>query len=288
MTGGGIFWIASYPKSGNTWVRCIIASLLNGGRTADLASLSRVCPNAASRWWIEEMLSLPTEDLTPAELTRLRVSAYRAMAAQVTSPRCLKVHDRYDPALFPPDATKGIVYIVRDPRDVAPSWADHMDVSLDTAIQRMGLADFAVSRNAMALTPQAAQIMGSWSGHVESWLGGAPKPLLLLRYEDMLADPHHAIARLAAFLGVPDDPATVAGAAEANRFEALQAAEAENGFAERLPNQERFFRQGRAGAWQRALSAQQAARLLADHGATMARLGYGPDGATCSPKSPPA
>jgi len=277
MSGGGVFWIASYPKSGNTWVRSIMGSLRAGGRAPDFKAFGRVCPNAASRWWIEEALDLPTEDLTAPELARARAAAARAAAAQ-PGLHCLKVHDRYDPTLFPADATSGTVYIVRDPRDVAPSWADHMDVPLDETIRRMGLPGFRVGRTITAFHPQTEQVLSSWSEHVTSWLNGVPGPLLLLRYEDMLADPRRAVARLAAFLGLPNDPETVARTVEACRFQALRAAEEANGFRERQEHQERFFRQGRAGAWPAALSPAQAARLLADHGAVMARMGYCPDG----------
>ncbi|WP_042810140.1 sulfotransferase domain-containing protein, partial [Xanthomonas citri] len=76
------------------------------------------------------------------------------------------------------------------------------------------------------------------------------------------------------FLGLSTQPVQIAQAVAACRFEALRDSEERHGFAERQHGQARFFRQGRAGAWRSALSAAQAARVRAQHGPTMAWLGY--------------
>lgn len=274
MSRRGIFWLASYPKSGNTWIRCLIASLQNGAAAMNLDDLALALPNAASRAWLAGYLDVDIGDLTLAELHLLRGAAYRRCAAQTLS--MLKVHDCYDPMLFPATATLGTVYIVRDPRDIAPSWADHASLDLDAAIRQLGESATIMSGTMSRYRPQARQRFGSWSEHVAAW-SHAPGPRLLLRYEDLLADPLRETARLADFLGLPTDPAQVARAVAACRFQALHDAEQRLGFMERQEGQTRFFRQGRAGAWRTALSAAQAARVIADHGPTMAWLGYRDD-----------
>ncbi len=271
----GLFWIASYPKSGNTWVRCLVASLLTGAAAPDLAALGRICPSGSSRAWLEEVLDIPTEDLTPDELARIRPVASREWAATGgTGPLCLKVHDCHDPRLFPPDVATGAVYVVRDPRDVAPSWGDHMNVSVDEAIARMGRPGFILGRSIRGFRSQTEQVMGSWSENVTSWLDQTAVPVLLLRYEDLMADPLGETTRLAAFLGLAAAPESITRAVAACRFEALQAAEASGGFSEKPDGMERFFRQGRSGAWREGLSQAQAARVVADHGAVLTRLSY--------------
>ncbi|MDQ1090752.1 aryl sulfotransferase [Xanthomonas sacchari] len=272
MNRRGIVWIASYPKSGNTWVRCLISSLQTGAARIDLGSLGRTLPNAASRSWLERFVDVDNGDLLPAELHRLRAAAYSRCAAQGVS--LLKVHDLYDPTLFPADATLGTVYIVRDPRDVAPSWADHMRVDLDTAIARMSDTELVMSRSLAGYQPQTPQRFGAWSSHAASWLQRAPGPLLLLRYEDLLAQPLQEAARLAAFLGLPTASPHLARAVAACRFEALRETEAREGFIERRRGQARFFRRGQAGTWRETLDTTQAERLRAAHGVVMAWLGY--------------
>lgn len=272
MNRHGIFWVASYPKSGNTWVRSLVASLQAGGAYVPLASLGKVVPNGAARAWLEGWVDLDSECLNHAEMRALRTHAYRQAAARQSC--LLKVHDVCDPALFPVDATLGTVYVVRDPRDVAPSWADHTGLDLDAAIAQMADPGTTMSSQRSTFRPQALQHYGSWSSHVQSWMDHAPGPLLLLRYEDMLADPWREAARLAAFLGLPSDAASVERSVQACRFEALRSAEEQDGFVERRRTQKRFFRQGRAGAWPSVLQPQQAARLAAQHGTVMQRLGY--------------
>lgn len=273
MTRPGIFWIASYPKSGNTWVRCLIASLQAGGEPVRLNRLGDTVPNAAARAWLEACIDVGSEDMLASELGALRAQAHREQGARHV--RVLKVHDRYVPALFPAEATLGTVYIVRDPRDVALSWADHMGVDVDTAIDRMADGELTMGRSVTSFQSQAPQCFGSWSGHVLSWLDEAPGPRLLLRYEALLADPLGEAGRLAQFLGLPADRDSVARSVQASDFETLSGIEEREGFIERVQQQRRFFRQGRVGAWRTALRPRQAERLAAQHGAVMQRLGYG-------------
>jgi len=272
----GIIWIASYPKSGNTWVRVILASLLAGGRAPDFRNFGGHCPNGADLWWIENTLDIDTQDMTAPELAASRTQAYRSAARE--GRRWLKVHDCFTTDVFPLEATAGAVYIVRDPRDIASSWADHLNVDLDTAVSRLCTTDFMLGRAGIKYQDHVPQIMGSWSQNVRSWLDAPPRPLLLLRYEDLLAEPARHIGRLAQFLGLAADPDVVEAAAKACAFEALYASEREHGFRERLPHQKSFFRQGRAGAWRQTLSDRQARRLWNEHRETMLFLGYSDHG----------
>ena len=280
MNRTGLFWIASYPKSGNTWVRCLIASLSQGGATPDINALYKRCPFSAHRNWLEEVTQIPVSDLTLAELKTLRAYAHCALAAddpisRLVAPevRCIKVHDQYEPAQFPPSATAGAVYIVRDPRGVAPSWADQTNQSLDAAIKNMGRSGFTFSDSTATLARVVDGPLGSWSEHVASWLDRFSGPLLLLRYEDLLARTAEEVTRLAHFLDLPTDRDIVAAAIKACNFSALQAAEAHSGFVDR-GYQELFFRRGQSEGWRDELSPAQAVVLIECHGTLMRRLGY--------------
>ncbi|MFX4369970.1 hypothetical protein ABTA37_19770, partial [Acinetobacter baumannii] len=87
----------------------------------------------------------------------------------------LKVHDAWLPTaagepLFPPEATAGVVCIVRDPRDVAVSLAHHLAVPIDAAIAMMADPDAQLARVERGLPLQLRQRLSTWSGHVEGWL----------------------------------------------------------------------------------------------------------------------
>lgn len=266
----GVVWIASYPKSGNTWARCLIAALSSGGADLDINRLHDIVPHCSSRDWMESLMGIGSEDLTPEELQKAR--AYCSLRATEADAPAVKVHDRFDRRLARSEITRGAVYLVRDPRDVAPSWAAHMAVSIDVAIARMGDPTMTMARS-VRYRPQTPQRLGSWSEHVLSWLDEPDFPLLVIRYEDMIADAEKQTRMLADFLRLdaPDD--LVARSVTACRFDVLQAAEAD-GFNERPAGMDRFFRLGKDGGWRSELTPAQARRLVEDHGPTMKRLGY--------------
>lgn len=268
----GNVWLSSYPKSGNTWVRCLITSLTFGDSNLYFSRLQDTTLHPVAFDWLEDTLDVDAADMRPLELDAARASAYRLIANNQR--HLCKLHDCYKATLFPPEATAGIVYIVRDPRDVASSLAHHMNYSLDDAITFMGDTGAMLGPFKTCWNSKMPQRLGRWSDHAASWLDGQTAPLLLLRYEDMLRDTAGETRRLARFLGLPTDPAAIDQTAEACRFDRLQQRERETGFAERLDHMDRFFRQGQAGAWRRTLTAKQSARIVRDHGPMMERLGY--------------
>ena len=278
MSGGSIFWIASYPKSGNTWVRCLLDSLLHGGESPRLDKLIETCPNGALRSWLEAFFDVPCAEMTPAEILLLRAAVYGHLGQAGAPPCYIKLHDCHDPALIPPQASAGVVYVLRDPRDVAPSWADFMGRGLDETIGLMARPNFTLGRSKPRYHHQAEQVMGSWSENVTSWLEQQDMPVLLLRYEEMMAEPQREAARLADFLGLKADDEMIAKAVAACSFDQLRRKEEAEGFSERPDSVARFFRQGKAGAWSENLSQAQASRIEADHGELMQRLGYAPSG----------
>jgi hypothetical protein len=193
----GFYWLASYPKSGNTWLRLFLESLAVGGNTVNINALSASGGHAASRSEFDRILDIESADLTDDEITLARPRQYEIEAGTAKSPMLRKAHDAWGrtPAgepLFPPRLTLGAVYLVRDPRDVAVSLSYHLNQTVDQAIARMGNAKAEMEKARTRIPQQLPQRLLSWSGHVESWLA-APISLLALKYEDMQADP---VARL--------------------------------------------------------------------------------------------
>lgn len=275
---GGIFWLASYPKSGNTWLRTFLHNLQrDGDEPADINEIS-TGSIAAARGWLDEVLGFDTAELTPDEVERLRPRVYD-WAARDDETGYHKIHDAYTLTedggpLVGRAATMGAVYIVRDPRDVAPSAANHWHCTVDQAIANMENGAYALAGTRRALPSQVRQRLLDWSGHVLSWVDAPSLRCHVVRYEDMLADPLRVFVAVAAFLGLPDDEGRVAKAVRFSSFEELSRQETDRGFRERPPHTERFFRSGRGGGWRETLTQDQAARVVAAHGEVMRRFGY--------------
>ena len=274
----GYQWLASYPKSGNTWLRLALASLSRDGAPPDFTAAVGFAGMATRRVAFDLLLDVDSSDLTRDEVERLRPRFYEVEARHRAGPQVRKVHDAWTRTasgepLFPPALTLAAIYIARDPRDVAVSLAHHTGLDLDRTIARMGRPDMVIAGSERQGGLQLPQRLLAWSGHARSWLE-APVLPMMLRYEDMLADPAAALARAAGHLGwdAPED--AVARAVAATRFEALRAAEDRHGFGEKPLEARRFFRRGIAGGWRAALSPAQVARIEADHGSVMVELGY--------------
>jgi hypothetical protein len=125
---GGIIWLASYPKSGNTWLRAFLTSFQrNDGQPVDINALAGG-PIARARDILDESVGVKASALTHEEVEGYRPAVYRHLAARSSSTVFLKIHDAYTYTeggvpLVPAEATCGAVYMLRHPFDVAVSFA---------------------------------------------------------------------------------------------------------------------------------------------------------------------
>ena len=274
-----IFLLASYPKSGNTWMRALIQAFETPDQAVDINQLGKI-PVIMSRKLFDQVLDVDSGDLTAAEMAGARPEMNRILAQENHGVSWYKSHD----SLLPPPGCPappfdggslgGVVLIVRDPRDVAPSLADHNGHTVDHAIDVMADENYHLPR----INPfrQLPHFVSSWSRFNQSWLD-APPPirLLVIRYEDLSADPARCLMNVLEFAGITADRARCQAAAAATRFDMLAQQETEHGFRELSQfAQTRFFRHGQVGGWRTALNAQQISRIAYDHGSIMLRFGY--------------
>lgn len=269
----GKVWLASYPKSGNTWMRILLSNLLAGGdRPEDINDLGLRDHIASARRPLEDEFLADSTLLTQAELVRVR--SLIARGDDGGEARVTKVHDAYDcdadgePLLG--RRARCALYVARDPRDVVVSLAAHNGSTIDTAIRRLCDPETAVGG-----ASQVRHRWADWSGHARSWLEQGDLPVHLVRYEDLSRDPLGTFGAALDFLGASYARPEVERAVRHADFAELSRQEAERGFAERSrASSAPFFRQGRAGAWGEALDADQVRRVEDAHRLMMARLGY--------------
>jgi hypothetical protein len=218
-------WLASYPKSGNTWLRLMLARLLQ--------------PDVP--WSLQLLQAIPI-DHAPAAATA----------------RVVKTHAQYRPAVHRV-AGADVVYLVRDPRDVALSMAAFYGCTQARAAELL--------RGAVL---GDGTYLGSWSAHVQGWLD-ARVCGLVLAFERLRADPVAALRQVAGVCGLPAQHAE--HVVRECAFDRCREAEARDGFAEASPHAP-FFRDGRAGQWRTALEPAVAAEIARDHGRAMWLCGY--------------
>lgn len=274
-------WLASYPRSGNTWFRALWAGWSTGGEPQINDLPPAVMPVA--RDILDAALAVPTGILTRDEIDLLRPRADEVVAAEAPPadgrPLLRKVHDAFFPGpagepVVSVAASAAVVYLVRDPRDVAVSLARHAGRSVGWAAAELADEGATISGRADRSHAQVRQRLGSWSQHVESWVDQGRVPVKVVRYEDMIADSGRCLTDVLRWLGhelAHDRARAIAGAAS---FSRLRSQEDRSGFGEASGAQPRFFREGRAGAWRDELPAGISARIEGDHRDVMSRFGY--------------
>lgn len=277
---GNIVWIASYPKSGNTWLRILLANYLhNSDVPLPLDRLEEFCVGDMNALPYSECLGRNMANCSLKELKKTRLDVQRYMAQKVEGTLLVKSHMNFcfkdkSPAIAR-DVTRGAICVVRNPLDVVVSFADHYGVTIDQAIEASHYKSHVIPGSEHTVP----QYLGTWSDHVTSWLDSGDLYRVIMRYEDLSSDTPRAFNIILKFLNLTAAPGQVDRAIRFSRFESLQKLEAQSGFAEKSGHSTRFFRGGRTGDWRQALSQPQRDRIIAHHGSVMKRLGYlRPDG----------
>ena len=259
-----IFWLASFPKSGNTWVRSFLANYFQPpGKTLDINSLRQFTTSDVRQDFFDKANGRPFRGKTMEEWIKVRPKALRLIAASKSGHHFVKTHcqvAKVGPVdLIMPEVTAAAVYLTRNPFDVALSYARHMTVDIDAVIDRMADRK-AVQGNENWIV----EIVGRWDDHIRTWTGAPGLPLHVMRYEDLLADTGKAFRALFGFLRMPVDRDKLRRTLELTSFRALQKQEREQGFRERPPKMKQFFARGAAGGWREELTRAQVARIRAE------------------------
>jgi hypothetical protein len=278
---GNIVWLASYPKSGNTWLRAFLANLIaNHADPLAPNELKNYADDEALPERFAELAGKPSHELNFEEIAALRPRVHALIAQRAQGTRLVKSHNMAGSAgghpLYNWQVTAGAIYVARNPLDVAVSMTHHFGLSIDEAIERLGNENVATANDELFVT----QMLGSWSRHVAGWAEVAQRlgpKVLVLRYEDLLEKPAKHFAKVAKLIGI-QDKARIERAVKHAGFQTLSALEKREGFIEAANEHSRFFRAGRANQWREILSREQTARVVRDHREQMARLKYLPTG----------
>ncbi len=277
----GIVWLASFPRSGNTWARIFLTNLrriLRQDTTPlDLDRLEETFSFTDSVAPLyQEALGYDPISASPEVIATVRPKVLERLVRDSKGTVLLKTHNAnvtvFGVRFIQPELTAGAVYLVRNPLDVVVSNAKFRDISIDQAISDVGSSELGSATNAS----QVFSLISSWSVNVMTWTAVDDPTLLVVRYEDMVERPTETFRKIATHVLMNSTPEQLTEAIERSAFSTLRQLEERTGFNERLETADRFFREGRVGQWQEVLTPAQVDRVIADHREQMARFGYLP------------
>jgi len=273
---GNIVWIASYPKSGNTWMRSFLSNLVGGGsRAQDINSLGEFCNNESNAKFYRPFFDKPLAEIDPVVIAKIRSEVHQSIAIKNTGTTFVKSHNymgSYEGyPLHNPQLTAGWIYIVRNPLDVVISMTYHYGVSADDAIDFLNNEETATeSSDSNVYSP-----LSSWSTHVESWTNENHPLVCYVRYEDMLDKALKTFRRVASILGTKDSR-LIKQALRKSSFAEMRKQEAKSGFVERIGESSPFFRKGKKDQWHEVLTQEQVQRVVDKNRVQMERFKYIP------------
>lgn len=275
MTLKNIVWLASYPKSGNTWTRVFLANFIfNPKEPMPINQVHRLGMGDAITKSYKMVCKGPFNPADHLLMLKLRNRVLRGIVSNKADINFIKSHNIKNQAfghtLIPTEFSRAAVYIIRDPRDMVISYAKHYGQTIDKAIDSVSNGDNTTAAN----DDSVKQYLGTWSQHVEAWTKAKDVPLVVQRYEDMIDKPKETFSELLKFLGIPYDDAQLEKAISFSSIGEMKKQEKVEPFIERSSNSQTFFGRGTSGHWREVLTAEQAAKIEKLHGKVMRKFGY--------------
>lgn len=274
----GIYWLASYPKSGNTWVRTLLTNYIGDYTTpADINDL-QTDSVASLRELFDEYIGLASAELTLKQIRYYQPYTYEEMLKESKRDLYIKVHDAYTlnadgNPLFPAHVTNGVIYIMRNPLDVIVSYAHHNHVAVEKFFTTICDETHTMATSKKEINNQLPQLLLSWEGHIESWMKSGLN-IHIMRYEDMIADPYGEFKNMLEFMGFPVEDTRLRKAVAFSSFDELQQQEKLYGFNEKNIKSESFFRKGKIGSYREKLNREQIETIISCNRKAMLQYGY--------------
>ena len=281
-----IIWIASYPKSGNTWLRSLLTAYLysnNGNFEFNLLKKILKFPSKkhldffiknfsnikkVSKYWIaaQERINLYNQN--------------KSVLLKTHSALCTLENN----AFTNKKNTQAVIYAVRDPRNVITSISNHYSFSIQESY------NFMINKNKILTGDKwggknfgISEIIGNWAEHYNSWKNIKFAPIITIRYEDLINDTNDSLIKilhfLQKFIDVKIDNKKILKTIESCNFESLHKMEIEQGFdesaySEKLEKKVNFFHLGKENNWKKLLRPEMEKKIRTIFNNEMKELNY--------------
>jgi len=243
--------LASYPKSGNTWLRSLINNYVYDEKVP-LNQMAKTVPSDASAVTWE---SVGLKDIAvDKEALKLRGQFYKKAAEYAGNRRFyLKSHSANltidGNSLFDHKYLDKVIHIVRNPFDVLPSLAHHFGLNIEDAYELMTNDQNMMYEEGRKMYPE---FQASWGLHTNSWLhygNEHPENYLFVRYEDLKLNPFTTLKKIMEFVEEDISEEKLVNAIYNSNFKVRKAEEEKDGFIERAAEDRQFFRKGQIGGF---------------------------------------
>ena len=280
-------WLASYPKSGNTLVRALLASyFFSKDGNLDFEVIKNIKQFPTSDLFEKMGVDLKNEKEVLKKYIKVQENINQKNSIQF-----LKTHSylfNIDNNPFTDlNNTLGAIYIVRDPRNVVTSYAHHFAMSVDDAAdQLVNSINIGGDLTSEKPSDRTKVYLGSWGSNFNSWKSlKTPGKYLLIKYEDLISKKKETFLNILEFIHKLQkvrfvvDNTKLANAIASTNFKKMQNLEKEKGFIEsKIDNKTGknipFFNLGENNKWENSLNSEIVRKIENTFEKEMLELGY--------------
>ena len=259
-----IIWLASFPKSGNTWMRAFLSSYLyldldKENFTFNLLKKIERFPN------LNQLNNIGIKPKSFLDVAKSWIPTQNHINLN-NKINLLKTHQAFGNfENFPftdSNNTLGAIYLVRDPRDVLISYSKHMKQSIDKTLDLV-LEDDSKGNLFEGKNSVIGEIRGSWSQHYNSWKYSNLKEKIIIKYEDLINNPFDTFSKVISHLNylfrklsfpLETNAERIRKCIEISNFNNLQNLEKKSGFSDNIKSGATFFNKGTTNQWQDELN----------------------------------
>ena len=273
-----IIWIASFPKSGNTWMRAFLCAYLY--LDLDKETFSFDLLKKIKRFPNQDQLNdigIKPKSFEDVAKAWIRIQNHINSNKKINFLKTHQAFGNFENISFSNfNNTLGAIHLVRDPRDVLISYSKHMDQTLNETL------DLVLEEESKGYLNEKdkdiiGEIRGSWSQHYNSWKNYKTIEVLIIKYEDLISDTQNTFTKIIKYLNKIDnikiDNEKIKSCVNLTSFKNLRKIEEEKGFIEKGFGKF-FFRKGRVGDWKNKLNQNLVKKIEEKFKLEMKELGY--------------